>query len=264
MNILKLQNVYFNYRKNTTPFSLKDISIQVNKGDFLSIIGANGSGKSTLLKLIANIYYPSSGEILFRDNKYSEFQSEELAKNISYVPQNINTFFQFSVYEIVMMGRSPYMNWIGYETSEDHRKVIEAMQIVEIEHLKNRGINEISGGEAQRAFIARAIVQEPEIMLLDEPSSHLDLIHQVSIYNLLKKLNSEKEMTVIIVSHDLNLSGYYSDRTILIDNGSIILDDKTKNVLTTENIRKYFRVESEVKFNCENENLSVLIKPDYF
>lgn len=264
MNILNLQNVYFRYNKKDKSFFLNNVNLSVTQGEFISILGPNGSGKSTLLKLISGILTPQNGIRLFRNLEYSKYSLIEMARKLAYVPQNIGNNFPFSVEEFIMMGRTPYLGLFGMEKPEDVEIVNEAMETVEVQHLKNYGINEISGGEAQRVFIARAIVQKPEILLLDEPSAHLDLHHQLGVYNLLKKLNQEQNITVIIVSHDLNLSGHYSSRALLMNSGELVLDDNISAVLTETVIKKYFNVDSQVQYYENNNNLSVLIKPDFF
>jgi iron complex transport system ATP-binding protein len=160
-----------------------------------------------------------------------------------------------------MMGRTPYLNLIGFENKHDKDLVDEALERVDIAHLRNKGINEVSGGEAQRAFIARAIVQQPELILLDEPNSHLDIKHQLGIFNLLRELNIEKRLTVLTVSHDLNLAGYYSERIILMKNGKIYRDDVTEKILTRENILDVFGVDSSIVRNTGSDLINVLIKP---
>jgi iron complex transport system ATP-binding protein len=157
------------------------------------------------------------------------------------------------------MGRTPYLNLLGFEKEDDLIKINNALELVGISHLKNKSINSISGGEAQRAFIARAIAQEPELILLDEPNAHLDLEHQLSIFNLLKKLNDEEQLTIIMVSHDLNLAGCYSKRIVLMKSGNIFLDDEKSKVLTQDNISKVFRVNSKI-YN-EGNNINVAIFP---
>ncbi|MGE5500023.1 MAG: ABC transporter ATP-binding protein, partial [Syntrophothermus sp.] len=141
--------------------------------------------------------------------------------------------------------------------------VMQAIEMVDIAHLAKKGINEVSGGEAQRAFIARAIVQEPKLILLDEPNSHLDIKHQLSVFNLIKNLNEKKGLTVLSVSHDLNLAGFYSSRVILMKEGKILEDDKTERILTKENIFRVFEVNSEVGINKDSQRVNVVIKPDY-
>jgi iron complex transport system ATP-binding protein len=263
---LTLENVQFEYSKEKNGqnhFNLMDINLSFNRGEFISLLGPNGSGKSTLLKIISGLLKPLSGRITLDDKSYSSIQVKDLAKKIAFVPQSSLTVFPFSVYEIVMMGRTPYLNYIGFETKEDKNIVEDALQLVGITHLKNHCINEVSGGEAQLAFIARAMVQKPEIILLDEPNSHLDIKHQITIFNLIKSQNIKNSLTVISVSHDLNLAGFYSDRIILIKNGRIFKDDITAQILTSENINAVFNVESVVAFNPEINKLNIIIKPDF-
>jgi len=202
---------------------------------------------------------PYRGEIFFNDKPYSSYSRKEIAKRVSFVPQKYYSVYHFSVYEIVAMGRTPYLNLLGFEKEDDLIKINNALELVGISHLKNKSINSISGGEAQRAFIARAIAQEPELILLDEPNAHLDLEHQLSIFNLLKKLNNEEQLTIIMVSHDLNLAGCYSKRIVLMKSGNIFLDDEKSKVLTRDNISKVFRVNSKI-YN-EGNNINVVIFP---
>ncbi len=260
MNQIVLKDISFVY-KNEEEFSLRNLNLDFKQGEFVSILGPNGSGKSTLLKLIAGNLKPQKGAINFNGNEYKKIKIKDLAKLIAFVPQSSNPVFQFSIFEIVMMGRTPYLNMFGFENEDDVKIVNEALELVELTHLKDHGINEVSGGEAQRAFIARAIVQQPKVILLDEPSSHLDIKHQLSIFNLIKKLNKEKGLTVILVSHDLNLSGLYSDRIILMKQGKIFFDGNVILSLTEENIRSVFGVDSKVKINENNYSVNVTIKP---
>ncbi len=263
MNIINLKNIAFRYDVSQKPksFSISDLNLEIDSSDFISIMGPNGSGKSTLLKLIANLIEPDSGEITLEENKYSSIERKIFAQRISFVPQISNIIFPYSVYEIVMMGRTPRLNFYGFENAKDHKRVAEVLKLLEIDHLKNKGINEVSGGEAQRALIARALVQDPRIMLLDEPNTHLDIKHQLNIFNLLKKLNTEFGLTVILISHDINLSAYFSNRIILMKNGSIHFDSKPEDVLTEKNIKLIFNVESKIYNGNSKENIFVKINP---
>lgn len=259
MNLLSLNNIYFSYEKKLCDsYLLNDINISINCGDFITILGPNGSGKTTLLKLMSGLLHPQKGEVLFNNKKLKSFSRKETAKKIGYVPQSTLSVFPFSVYEIVLMGRTPYLGIGGFEENIDKKKINEALDLVEISHLKNKGINEVSGGEAQRAFIARALVQEPEIILLDEPNAHLDIKHQISIFELFKKFNIEKGIGIVAVSHDLNLAGNYSRRTVLMKEGQIVRDGINKDILTSENINFVFEVNAETYIN--NEAVSVHIK----
>jgi len=258
--IIDIDRVSFSYQNINSSFSLQDVSVIVEKGDFLTIMGPNGSGKSTLLNLISGIYKPKSGRIRLEEKLIEKYSKKQIAKKISYVPQSTYSAFPFSVYEIVMMGRTPYLNMLGIECDDDHKKVLEALEVMEIAHLKNKGINEVSGGEAQRAFIARALAQDTEIILLDEPNAHLDLQHQISNFEILCKLNNEKKHTIIMVSHDIILSGFYSTRTVLMQNGKIFRDEKTRNVLTEENIKMTFNVDAVIKYSQNYDSVTMKIK----
>ena len=266
MPLVELKNICFSYNsssKDEPEFQLSDIHLTIDNGEFISVLGPNGSGKSTLLKVITGLLNPAQGSISLDGQDYRNVSRKNLARVIAFVPQSSLTIFPFSIYEIVMMGRTPYLNMFGYEKKEDRDMVMEAIDLVDIAHLKNKGINEVSGGEAQRAFIARAIVQQPRLILLDEPNSHLDIKHQLSIFNLIKNLNETKGVTVVSVSHDLNLAGYYSSRVILMKDGKIAEDDRTDTILTKENIQKVFEVNSDIGIDKDSQRVNVVVKPDY-
>lgn len=256
-----LNEIDFAYSNSLNNFKLDDISLTINHGDFISILGPNGSGKSTLIKIIAGILKPSKGKILLENKNLFEIKRNELAKKISYVPQSNYTVFPFSVEEIVAMGRTPYLNYFGTSGEKDYALIKDALEIFEISHLKEKGINEVSGGETQRAFLARAFVQDPEILLLDEPNAHLDLKHQIGIYKILEELNENRKLTVIIISHDLNLSAYFTKKGVLMSDGKIFKDDVIENVLTQENIKLIFNVNSTL-FRDKNNKLNIKINPE--
>jgi len=265
MEIIKLSNISFSYSHQKTEENIffSDLSFSVKRGEFISILGPNGSGKSTFLKIIANILEPISGLAELYNQEYKTIKRAQFARHVAFVPQNSGTNFPYSIYEIVMMGRSPYLNFLGIQRENDHKLVLDTLDLLEIIHLKNNGINEVSGGEAQRALIARAIVQKPEILLLDEPNAHLDIKHQISIFNLLHDLNIEKKLTVIAVSHDLNLSNSFSSRTVLMKSGKIMYDSIPEKILTESNIKKIFGVESKIVSSKEIHKpiISLIHKP---
>ena len=263
MDLLQVKNVTFHYssRLNGSSFSLEEINFNVSEGEFISIIGPNGSGKSTLLKIISGVISPQKGTVKINEENIHSVEKKKLAKKIAFVPQTFSVAFPFSVFEIVMMGRTPYLNNFGYEKEHDIEIANEALKSVGIYHLKNSGINEVSGGEAQRAFIARALAQDPDILLLDEPNAHLDIEHQIAIFKILEKLNSEKNITILIISHDLNLAGYFGRRILLMKQGKIVMDDSPKKILTEQNIKKIFNINSIVNFNESSGIVSVNIVP---
>jgi len=262
--VIQLKNISFAYKKDESEnrFGIKDLNLDISASDFITIMGPNGSGKSTLLKLIANLLIPNKGEIFLESKPYSLYKRNEFAKKISFVPQISKILFPYSVYEIVMMGRTPHFSFYGLENESDHFKVMETLEILKIDHLRNKGINEVSGGEAQRALIARALVQEPKIMLLDEPNAHLDIKHQVSIFNILRKLNLDFNLTVILISHDLNLANFFSKRIVLMQNGEIKFDSIPNEALTEDNIRLIFGIKSSIinKQNSEENYIKIIPK----
>jgi len=260
--LLQLNNVKFSYsNKENDHFILNIDNWDIFKGDFVSLIGPNGCGKSTLLKIIARLLHPSQGRIKYSGIDISEIPLREYAKLVAYVPQSNYSIFPFSVYEIVMMGRTPYLGTLGFETDEDKSIVMEALEIMGIADLKLKGINQISGGEAQRAFIARALAQKPKLILLDEPNAHLDIEHQIEIYELLNKLRLNQDLSIISVSHDLNLIGLYSDNISFMIDGEISIQGKKEDVLTKENIKKILNVDTMIMTSNISNSVNVLIKP---
>ncbi|MCF6268857.1 MAG: ABC transporter ATP-binding protein [Melioribacteraceae bacterium] len=264
MSLIKLSNIEFSYRevKSDSDFSLSDINLIINEGDFLSILGPNGSGKSTLIKLITGYLEPQCGEIILDGTDLKNYRQKDIAKKIAYVPQIPTSIYPFSVYEIIAMGRFPYLGISGFEKSEDIAIIDKMIELMELSHLVNKGINEISGGEAQRAFIGRALVQQPKILLLDEPNAHLDIKHQISIFNLLKKLNNKEGITIVTVMHDLNLTSLYSSRVVMLKNGKIFLDGKVNDALIPEKIKNVFEVDVEITTDVNSNLRTVLIKPE--
>lgn len=266
MPLIELKNIYFQYpksKKNEFTFSLDDINLRIGRGQFISVAGQNGSGKSTLMKILAGILTPASGERILCGENYSGLSRRRIARKIAFVPQFSSSVFPYSVREIVMMGRTPYLNLFGIEKQTDTEITNAALEMVGIYHLRNKCINEVSGGEAQRAYIARAFAQDAETILLDEPNSHLDIKHQIAIFKLIKKLSADKKVTVVSILHDLNLAGYYSDRVILMKEGRIYSDAATVESLNSENIKNVFGVKSFVSGDAEGRFVSVTIRPEF-
>lgn len=246
MHALNIKNIEFGYGKKAI---LKDISFSVEKGEFISIIGPNGSGKSTLLKTLNNIYTPRKGKIYLNDENIQNLKRVEIAKMVSLVPQETYIDYEFTVKDIVSMGRHPYKGRFKKENLEDKSIIDEALKLTHTEYIKDRLITEISGGERQRVIIAKALAQKSSIILLDEPTSSLDINHQIEILNLLKDLNRDKETTVIAVLHDINLAARYSDRIIFLDHGRVISKGTPSDVITKENINKAYDMEVYLERN---------------
>ncbi|NLY21346.1 MAG: ABC transporter ATP-binding protein [Tissierellia bacterium] len=242
MNYIELKSVQYSYNEKSKKV-LDNISFMIDKGDMLSIIGPNGSGKSTLLKLINGIIAPNSGSILFEGKDIDSISKKELARKFAFVMQQNHVDFEFTCEEIVMMGRYPYLRRFESESEEDLNIVIEAMKNTGVYHLKDKSINEISGGEKQRVFIAKAIAQTPEVLFIDEGTSNLDIRYKLDILKLLQKLN-EDGMTIVMVQHDLDLTARFSKSVCLLHNGKVHTLDTPEGVFLEKNIRDVYGIES--------------------
>ncbi len=229
-----------NVRYNGTPV-LKEISFAVSEREFFIVIGPNGSGKTTLIKALAGSLKPAAGTIEVLQRPLSSYSRKELARHTAVVPQNMPTDLPFTVAEVVLMGRSPHLGLVGWEKEKDRLAAEQAMAFAHVDHLAGRRLDELSGGEQQRVFIARALCQEPRLLLLDEPTASLDLAHQIHVMDLLDKMRHERSITVVMVSHDLNLSAMYGDRVLLIDHGREVRLGSPAAVFTDRQLEKTFR-----------------------
>lgn len=246
MYALQVQNLKFGYKRDLV---LKDISFNIEKGQFISIIGPNGSGKSTILKLLNNLYSPKKGNIFIEGKNIYGYKKRDLAQKIALVPQDTFLDYEFTVEDVVLMGRHPYKKRFQKEDENDFKIVEEALKMTNTLHLRDKLITEISGGERQRVVIARALAQNPSIILLDEPTSHLDINHQIEILNLLKRLNQEKSTTIVIVIHDINIASRYSDEIIMINEGKIVGIGRPEEVITKKNIEETYNLKVIIEKN---------------
>lgn len=246
MYSIEVKNLKFGYKEDLV---LRDISFNIEKGKFISIIGPNGSGKSTILKLLNNIYHPNSAKILIDGKDIDSFKKRDLAKKMALVPQDTIIDYEFTVQEVVLMGRYPYKGRFEKDNENDSKIVKEALELTNTLHLKDRVITEISGGERQRVLIARALAQNPSIILLDEPTAHLDINHQIEILNLLKRLNKEKGTTIVLVIHDINLGVRYSDEVIMMNKGKILGKGIPEKVVTKDNIELAYNLKVAIDRN---------------
>ena len=215
---------------------LRNVSFQVPKRDFFIIIGPNGSGKTTLMKILSGILKPRNGELKILNRSIDQYHRKALARTIAFVPQMTFADFPFTVNEIVLMGRSPYLGMLGLEVENDLEIANQAITFTGLEDLAHRKLDQLSGGEQQRVFIARAICQEPDIILLDEPTASLDLAYQVRIMDLMEQLKNEKGITVVMVSHDVNLAAMYADHLLLLHNGQVMCQGLPDEVITFQNL----------------------------
>ncbi len=213
---------------------LHDLSCRVAAGEFFIVIGPNGSGKTTLLKAIAGLVSPRAGRIELFGRPLSGYSRRELARILAVVPQRPPDNFPFIVRDTVLMGRSPHLPLLSLEGPHDHELALEAMRFTEVAHLAERHLDQLSGGELQRVIIARALCQEPRLLVLDEPTASLDLAHQVRIMDLLARLRRQRGTTVVLVSHDLNLAAAYGDRLLLLHDGRVAALGPPAEVLRRE------------------------------
>ena len=231
--ILKLNNISFKYEDKEV---LKNIDLDVNPGEILGILGPNGSGKSTLLRIMDGILTPQSGEILINGESYHGFKRSHLAREVAMVAQENHFRFSFSCIEVVLMGRFPHLKRLQFEDHNDLKIAMESLKATHALEFAERSIHDLSGGERQRVLIARALAQEPGVILLDEPTSFLDLKFKREVFKLIASLSKEKGLVVAIVSHDIDLVAQYCSKVVLLKNGSVYRTGDPDTVVTAENI----------------------------
>jgi iron complex transport system ATP-binding protein len=235
---LSVQNIYFAYAGVPV---ISELSFSVGCGELFAVIGPNGAGKTTLLRLLGGSLAPLSGAITLDGTPVRALNARRRARRMAVVGQETHLDFAFTVEEVVLMGRYPHLPRFGHEGPMDREIARRAMADVGVEHLASRLITTVSGGERQRVLLARALAQEPECLLLDEPVAHLDLNHQIAVMDLLLKLSRAQRITVVGVFHDLNLAGLYADRVLLLVGGRNLALGAAAEVITPELILRAYR-----------------------
>ena len=235
--ILSLKNVGFRYEEI---WALRAINLQIFAGEILGILGPNGSGKSTLLRIMDGILAPQEGEILIRDKHVSSLKRSNLAKEVAMVAQENHFRFSFSALEVVLMGRFPHLKRLQFEGEKDMDVALRSMEATHALELAERSIHELSTGEKQRVLIARALAQEPKTVLLDEPTSFLDLKYKRETFQLISSLSLKQGLSVVVVSHDIDLAAQYCHQLMLMKNGSIYEMGEPQKVITESNIKAVY------------------------
>jgi len=252
---VQVDNIAFSYSDNDI---LKGVTFSVKSGEMVALLGPNGSGKTTLLKNMSKILAPKTGIISLGENSIENFCAKELAQELAVIPQSFDTTFSFTVEEIVMMGRSPHIERGKNETATDLSIVEESMRATNVWQFRNKLFMNISGGEKQRAIIARALAQEPKILLLDEPTSNLDINHQVEILTTIRKLAEDRNLTVVAAFHDLNLAAKYFDKLVILSKGKVKAIGEPKDVLSADLIKGVYGVDVIVERHPISQSVFVL------
>jgi iron complex transport system ATP-binding protein len=258
MIAFRMEHVSFTYGDR---FELRHVNLSANEGEMVGLIGPNGSGKSTLLKLISGVLPALEGEIHLDGLDLRHAKRKAVSQRVAVVPQQFHMPFAFRMEEVVMLGRTPFLRGFSDGDMKDHAIVGQAMESVGVRHLEGRFFNELSGGERQKVVLAMALAQQPRLLLLDEPTAHLDINHQVEILQLLKRLNQEHGLTIIAAMHDLNLASLYFQRLIMLKAGRIVADGAPCAVLTSRLIAEVFGAYVQVQSHPMVEVPYIVILP---
>ena len=257
VNTLNAENLCLRYGKKVIA---KGVNLDFSKPEIISIMGPNGSGKSTILKALGNLLEPSMGVVQLNGEDMRNLDSNKIAKIISVLPQSAIAPGDLRIYDLVMYGRMPHRGFFASVSEADRIAVQSALEATGLQHLQDRRIDSVSGGERQRAWLAMAIAQEPEILLLDEPTTYLDVHHQLELMELVANLHHKRQLTVIMVLHDLNHAARYSQRIIAVKEGRIIANGSVEEVFTEQTLENLYGVKAVIK-NLEHQGIKY---PIYF
>jgi iron complex transport system ATP-binding protein len=258
--MLTASDVSFSYktRGRADQRVLNEVSFDVDRGTIVGLLGPNGSGKTTLLRISAGMLRPDSGRVLLDGTSIADLPRLAVARRLALVPQETHTTFDFSVIDMVLMGRYPHLGPFELERPADLEIAREALRATGTEELESRPFNTLSGGEKQRVVIAAALAQASDLLLLDEPTTALDVGYQFEIAALLKRLNRDHGTTMLVSTHDLNLAAAFCERVVLLKSGSVVAQGPTTDTLTARNIRLLYGVEADVQFHARAGRLTVV------
>jgi iron complex transport system ATP-binding protein len=227
----------------------ENLNLHIPRGEISVFVGSNGCGKSTLLRSIARLLKPSTGSVLLEGKDVHRMSSKEVAKKMGILPQSPVSPEGLTVHDLVKQGRYPHQSWLKRWTEEDTEKVEAAMEATRISDLRDRAVDTLSGGQRQRAWIAMTLAQDTDVILLDEPTTYLDMTHQIEILDLLFELNEKKDRTIVMVLHDLNLASRYAHNIIAIKNGEVHAQGKPEDIITCDLVRSVFGMECQVSID---------------
>jgi iron complex transport system ATP-binding protein len=254
---LRTESLTFAYKDKPV---LDNVSLSVEHGEMVGILGPNGSGKTTLLKIFSAVL-TGTGEVKVNGRRIETYGKRELSRLFAVVPQESQVLFPYTVAEIVLMGRASYHSPLALEGERDIEVARASMELTDCLSFAERYLHELSGGEKQRVIIARALAQEPEILLLDEPSAFLDLKHQVQIFELMRRLNRERGLTIVAALHDLNLAALFFPRLVILRGGIVYRDGSPKDILTEETIEEIYGIKVRVEQDPSNQRPQIFVCP---
>ncbi len=243
MDNLEAKSLTLSYDKGAV---ISDLNLTIPEGEITVFIGGNGCGKSTLLRSFARLLKPESGTVLLGGEEINKIPTKEVAKRLAILPQSPVAPEGMKVYQLVKQGRYPHQSWLQQWSREDEYAVNKALKATKITDLANRSVTSLSGGQKQRAWIAMTLAQQTDIVLLDEPTTYLDLAHQIEILDLLYELNEDEDTTIVMVLHDLNLAARYADNIVAIKNKGVYIQGKPEEVFTAEMVSEVFGMESKI------------------
>jgi iron complex transport system ATP-binding protein len=256
MNTIQASNLYSGYGGS---FQLRDLTFSIEQGGFWGVIGPNGSGKSTLVKVLSKVLPVKSGNVMINDRPLQQLSLQELARNMAVVGSEAHFTFPFRVFDVVLMGRIPFLTRFGAYGSGDRAIAENALKRTEVWEFRDRLIHQLSSGERQRVLLARALAQEPKILLLDEPTAHLDLHYEIEIFRILKNLNAKDNLTVLAVSHNLNLMAEFCNTLIVLRDGTSRALGAPSEILTPELLKDVFRINCEIAPNPFSQAPAILL-----
>ena len=249
--MLRASELSYGYSSGRHPrsFTLDDVSVTVERGSLTGLLGPNGCGKTTLLNLLSGVLQPKHGQVSLNGISLAGRSRRDIARHLAVVPQETHPAFDYTVMEMVLMGRHPHLGRFELEGPSDLALAREALSATDTEHLAGRAYMTLSGGEKQRVVIASALTQSPDVLLLDEPTASLDLGYQLEVAALLRRLNRDRGVTMVLATHDLNLAASLCDRLILMRDGRVVAQGATRDVLTASSIRRIYDVDADVSFH---------------